>query len=134
MRSFAQNNEFPERERTGTAWFSKVSQMPGFSQTVDFHPELARAARFMPRNPVTPWNIPIVRLLTRLQERRTPEGVEVLTLPSGVGIACTARPPEPATGAHCCGSTVAATSSAARRRMTRCAGVSPTNWASPWPR
>lgn len=86
MRSFAQNNEFPERERTGTAWFSKVSQMPGFSQPVDFHPELARAARFMPRNPVTPWNIRIVRLLTRLQERRTPEGVEVLTLPSGVGI------------------------------------------------
>ncbi|MBN9634904.1 MAG: alpha/beta hydrolase fold domain-containing protein, partial [Actinobacteria bacterium] len=60
--------------------------MPGRSQTVDFHPELARAARFMPRNPVTPWNIRAVRWLTHLQERRTPEGVEALTLPSGVGI------------------------------------------------
>lgn len=73
MRSFAQNNQFPVCERTGTAWFSNVSQMPGPSHTVDFHPELARAARFMPRNPVTPWNIRIVRLLTHLQERRTPK-------------------------------------------------------------
>ncbi|MUL76107.1 alpha/beta hydrolase [Mycolicibacterium sp. CBMA 226] len=60
--------------------------MSVLSQTVEFHPELARAARFVPRSPVTPWNLRVVRLLSNLQERRVPEGTEVLTLPSGVGV------------------------------------------------
>ncbi|MUL47392.1 alpha/beta hydrolase [Mycobacterium sp. CBMA293] len=59
--------------------------MSGLS-SVEFHPELARAARFMPRSPITPWNIGFVRWMSYLQERRTPDDVEVLTLPSGVGI------------------------------------------------
>lgn len=86
MRSFAQSNEFPVCEPTETAQVGNVGRMSGLSQTVDFHPELARAARFMPRSAVNPLNLRLVRKLTLLQERRVPEGVEVLTLPSGVGI------------------------------------------------
>jgi acetyl esterase/lipase len=86
MRSLAQDNEFPVCEPAETAQVGNVGRMSGLSQTVDFHPELARAARFMPRSPITPWNIRVVRLLSKLMERRTPEGIEVLTLPSGVGI------------------------------------------------
>ncbi len=86
MRSFAQGNEFPVCEPTETAQVGNVGRMSGLSQTVDFHPELARAARFMPRSAVNPLNLRLVRKLTLLQERRVPEGVEVLTLSSGVGI------------------------------------------------
>lgn len=68
--------------------------MPVLSNTVEFHPELARAARFVPRSPIAPWNLRVVRLLSNLQERRVPEDTEVLTLPSGVGI----RLHRPATG------------------------------------
>ena len=95
MRSFAQGNEFPVCEPTETAQVGNVGRMSGLSQTVDFHPELARAARFMPRSPITPWNLRFIRKVSGLLERRVPEGTEVLTLSSGVGI----RLHRPTTGA-----------------------------------
>ena len=51
----------------------------------DFHPELRRA-RFYPRSMVTPVTLPLMRLSMKLQERKTPADVEVLTLTSGVGV------------------------------------------------
>jgi acetyl esterase/lipase len=54
--------------------------------TIDFHPDLRRIARFIPRQVVTPVTLPIVRMGTRLMGRHTPEDVEVLTLTSGVGV------------------------------------------------
>lgn len=50
-----------------------------------FHPDLARAARFLPRQMVTARTAPVMRYLSRRMERKVaPEGVEVLTLSSGV--------------------------------------------------
>jgi acetyl esterase/lipase len=54
--------------------------------TSDFHPDLRRIARFIPKQVVTPVTLPIMRMGTRLMGRRTPEDVEVLTLTSGVGV------------------------------------------------
>ena len=51
----------------------------------DIHPELRDAARFMPRRIVYGWTLPVLRRLSALQ-RPPGDGVEVLTLPSGVGI------------------------------------------------
>lgn len=51
----------------------------------DIHPELRRAARFTPRALIYPWTLPVLRRLTGLQ-RPDNDGVEVLTLESGVGI------------------------------------------------
>ena len=65
----------------------------------DFHPELARAARFLPRSSVTPSSLPLMRAaLKLLQKRRTPSDVEALTLASGVKVRLH-RPPN-ATGAE----------------------------------
>jgi acetyl esterase/lipase len=52
----------------------------------DFHPELRRIARFAPRQSITPRTLPLMRALSRLQGRRDPADVEVLTLTSGVGV------------------------------------------------
>src|SRR4051794_16874845 len=52
----------------------------------DFHPDLRRAARYIPKQVVTPVTVPFLRASERLLWRRTPEDIEVLTLPSGVGI------------------------------------------------
>jgi acetyl esterase/lipase len=52
----------------------------------DFHPELERTARFIPRTIITPYTLPLIRGLTRLMFRAAPEDVEVLTLTSGVGV------------------------------------------------
>jgi acetyl esterase/lipase len=52
----------------------------------DFHPELRRIARFAPRQPVGRTTLPVIRALSRLQELRASADVEVLTLPSGVGV------------------------------------------------
>ena len=51
----------------------------------DIHPELRRVARFVPRQIVYRWSLPLLR---KLQNLRTPDspGTEVLTLPSGVGV------------------------------------------------
>jgi acetyl esterase/lipase len=51
-----------------------------------FHPELRRIARFAPRQMVTPRTLSLMRALSRLQGRRDPADVEVLTLTSGVGV------------------------------------------------
>ncbi|OHV05944.1 alpha/beta hydrolase [Mycobacterium talmoniae] len=51
-----------------------------------FHPDLRRVARVAPRALVSPRSLPLLRRLTMLQGRRTPKDVELLTLPSGVGI------------------------------------------------
>lgn len=52
----------------------------------DFHPDLRRVARYLPKQVVTPVTLPIIRMVTRLQGRHTPADVEVLTLSSGVGV------------------------------------------------
>ena len=54
--------------------------------TTEFHPDLERIARFLPRQLVTRRTLPVLQRLTRLQNRHTPEDVEVLTLSSGVGV------------------------------------------------
>jgi len=51
----------------------------------DIHPELRSAARFVPRKLVYGWTLPILRRLHALQPTDV-DGVEALTLPSGVGI------------------------------------------------
>jgi acetyl esterase/lipase len=53
--------------------------------TIDIHPELRSVARFVPRKLIYGWTLPILRRLTGLQ-RVNNDGVEVLTLPSGVGV------------------------------------------------
>jgi acetyl esterase/lipase len=52
----------------------------------EFHPDLRRAARHTPKQIVTPVTVPFLRAAERLMWRRTPKDIEVLTLPSGVGI------------------------------------------------
>jgi acetyl esterase/lipase len=55
--------------------------------TAEFHPDLRRVARYMPKQLVTPVTLPLMRAAERLMWRRRPPGdIEVLTLPSGVGI------------------------------------------------
>lgn len=51
----------------------------------DIHPELRSVARFVPRKLISRWTLPMLRGLAALQRPAT-EGVEVLRLPSGVGI------------------------------------------------
>ena len=51
----------------------------------DIHPELRKAARFTPRKLIYPWTLPVLRRLTGLQ-RPNNDGVDVLTLESGIGI------------------------------------------------
>jgi acetyl esterase/lipase len=52
----------------------------------DFHPELKRSARLIPRSMITPTALPVFRVAARLMDRRTPPDVEVLTLTSGVRV------------------------------------------------
>jgi len=52
----------------------------------DFHPDLRRIARLVPKQVVTPVTLPAIRLVTRKMWRRVPKDVEALTLPSGVGV------------------------------------------------
>ncbi len=54
--------------------------------TTDFHPDLRRIARYIPKQVVTPVTLPIIRMVTRLQGRHAPDDIEVLTLTSGVGV------------------------------------------------
>ncbi len=54
--------------------------------TPDFHPELRRSARLLPKQMITPVTLPFVRAASRLMWRGQPDGVEVLTLASGVGV------------------------------------------------
>lgn len=50
------------------------------------HPDLRRIARFAPRRLVGPRSLPIMRVLMNLRAGRGSDGVEVLTLGSGVGV------------------------------------------------
>jgi acetyl esterase/lipase len=52
----------------------------------DFHPDLRKIARYIPKQVVTPVTLPVLRMVTRLQGRHVPDDVEVLTLSSGVGV------------------------------------------------
>ncbi|WP_422742983.1 alpha/beta hydrolase [Mycobacterium sp. WMMD1722] len=52
----------------------------------DFHPELGKIARYLPRRAVTPVTLPIMRMATRVMGRRTPADIEQLTLASGVTV------------------------------------------------
>lgn len=52
----------------------------------DFHPDLARSARLIPRSMITPNSLPVFRVAARLMDRRTPPDVEVLRLSSGARV------------------------------------------------
>src|SRR5262249_21714714 len=52
----------------------------------EFHPDLRSVARYMPKQIVTPVTVPFIRAAERLLWRRTPDDIEVLTLPSGAGV------------------------------------------------
>jgi len=54
--------------------------------TSDFHPDLRRVARLIPKQIITPVTMPMVRMATRALWRRVPKDVEALTLASGVGV------------------------------------------------
>jgi acetyl esterase/lipase len=54
--------------------------------STDFHPDLRRVARLAPRALVGPRSLRVVRALSGLRPSKTPEGVEALTLGSGVGV------------------------------------------------
>jgi acetyl esterase/lipase len=54
--------------------------------SIEFHPELRRSARLLPKQMITPLTLPFIRAASRLMWRSEPEGVEVLTLPSGVQV------------------------------------------------
>jgi acetyl esterase/lipase len=60
-----------------------TGKVPGIAE---FHPDLHRVARFIPKQAVTPVTLPAIRLVTRRMWRRVPKGVEAMTLPSGVGV------------------------------------------------
>ncbi|TFV55727.1 alpha/beta hydrolase [Mycobacterium sp. PS03-16] len=51
-----------------------------------FHPDLRKVARYIPRQAVTPVTLPIMRLVTRMMGKRTPDDIEELTLGSGVTV------------------------------------------------
>lgn len=52
----------------------------------EFHPDLRRAARFVPRGGIGPRTLPALRALAGLQGLRTPRDVEVLPLSAGAGV------------------------------------------------
>lgn len=55
--------------------------------SIEFHPELRRSARLLPREMITPLTLPFIRAASRLMWRGGhPDGVEVLTLSSGVEV------------------------------------------------
>jgi acetyl esterase/lipase len=70
-----------------------LTGMGRVGRVVDFHPDLARNARFTPRRIVTPYSVSLIRGALRLMGRRTPDDVEVLTTASGARVRLH-RPPE----------------------------------------
>ncbi len=64
----------------------------------DIHPELRKAARWIPRNLIRPSTLPIARALQKLQERRRTPGVEVLTTADGIRIRLHRPPGQTAPG------------------------------------
>lgn len=59
----------------------------------DFHPDLQRTARLVPRTIVTPYSLPLIRGVMRIQGRSSPSDVEKLVLTSGVRVRLH-RPPD----------------------------------------
>ncbi|MGB3484826.1 MAG: alpha/beta hydrolase [Mycobacterium sp.] len=59
----------------------------------DFHPELRSVARYLPRAPISPVTLPVIRRLERLYRFRRPSDVEVLTTSGGIQIRLH-RPPQ----------------------------------------
>jgi acetyl esterase/lipase len=59
--------------------------MPKSAQP-DFHPELRRAARVLPKAGITPFSLKFLRRLSRVPGRSPAPGVDVLTLRSGVRV------------------------------------------------
>jgi acetyl esterase/lipase len=53
---------------------------------IDFHPELRRSARMLPRQIITPMTLPVIRRASRIMWRKAPTDAEVLTLAAGVGV------------------------------------------------
>jgi len=60
--------------------------VPGAFTHSDFHPDLRRIARYIPKEAVTPVTLPVMRMVIRKMWRRAPEGAEDLILPSGVRV------------------------------------------------
>jgi acetyl esterase/lipase len=54
--------------------------------TTDFHPDLRKVARYIPKQAVTPVTLPIMRMVTRVIGKNTPPDIEELTLSSGVTV------------------------------------------------
>jgi acetyl esterase/lipase len=54
--------------------------------STDFHPDLQRIARLAPQALVGPRSLKLIRRLSGLRRSKTPDGIEVLTLGSGVGV------------------------------------------------
>jgi len=52
----------------------------------DFHPELRRIARFLPRNAFTRRSIPLMQAVSRLTARQRRKGVEIVHLPDGISL------------------------------------------------
>lgn len=65
---------------------------------IEFHPELRRSARLLPRQIITPVTLPLLRRTSRLMWRKAPSDAEVLTLASGVTVRLF-RPSDAASGA-----------------------------------
>lgn len=80
--------------RVGWRAADRVAGNTGPMGSSVFHPDLRRAARFIPRQGVGPRALPVIRALTGLQGRRTPADVEVLELPAGASVRVF-RPPRP---------------------------------------
>lgn len=51
----------------------------------EIHPDLRRVARFVPRQIVYPWSLPLLKRMPSLRPAAN-DNVEVLTLPSGAGV------------------------------------------------
>ncbi len=57
-----------------------------FMGGTEINPELRRVARFVPRQIVYPWSLPLLKRMPATLRRPRTDGVEVLTLPSGAGV------------------------------------------------
>jgi acetyl esterase/lipase len=73
----ATHNPVHAGDAGGTEWNMSTS---------DFHPDLRRVARVVPRELIKPRNLRLLRASSELPNRRRPAGVDVLTLASGVDV------------------------------------------------
>lgn len=62
-----------------------TAMTPGSASSESINPELRRVARFAPRQVVYPWSLPLLKRLPA-PRRKSADGVDVLTLPSGAGV------------------------------------------------